>query len=299
MTLPTHLRGIALAMGSGICWGSMAVAAQYLMVSAGFEAMDLVTSRLLGAGLMLLLLDAFLFRQPVFSYCRNRGDFLGMMIYGFLLMATQLAFFLAIETSNAGTAAIFVMTGPAFILLWESLVGRCFPSARALLAVLLAMAGVSLIVTKGDFSHMDFNLESVGWGLTSAIAGSAASIQPRRLLNTIPVTVVVAFGMTAGGLMMCFVAPPWAMDADWTALSVFSYGYMVIFGTLIAFILYLSSLKYISPTAAGLVNSFEPLSAVFFSVVLLGVTVTVPELIGGALVFVMLWLLTTSPKKSA
>ena len=53
------LKGITLASTAGICWGSMGVAAQYLMAECRFTVLDLTSIRLLGAGILLVLLDIF------------------------------------------------------------------------------------------------------------------------------------------------------------------------------------------------------------------------------------------------
>ena len=53
------LKGLALASTAGICWGSMGVAAQYLMAECRFTVLDLTSIRLLGAGILLVLLDIF------------------------------------------------------------------------------------------------------------------------------------------------------------------------------------------------------------------------------------------------
>ena len=58
----------------------------------------------------------------------------------------------------------------------------------------------------------------------------------------------------------------------------------VLFGTVAAFWCYLSGLKWISPVVAGLLNCLEPLSAFFFSIVLLGDRIGAVQAIGIALV---------------
>ena len=52
------LKGVFLAAFAGCCWGSMAVAAQYLFTDCGFQARHLTTLRLIGAGVLLLALQA-------------------------------------------------------------------------------------------------------------------------------------------------------------------------------------------------------------------------------------------------
>ncbi len=45
--------GILLASAAGVFWGSMSIAAQYLMESVSFDAVDLSSLRLAGAGILL------------------------------------------------------------------------------------------------------------------------------------------------------------------------------------------------------------------------------------------------------
>ena len=65
-----------------------------------------------------------------------------------------------------------------------------------------------------------------------------------------------------------------------------------------AFCCYLKSLEMISASTASLVASFEPLSAVVWGVLLMGLTLNAVELCGIALIFVMV-VVITRPKKSA
>ena len=286
-----QLKGSVFAVSAGICWGSMAVAAQFLLEQGGFTAQDLVTGRLFGAGALLLALEAVRRRRQLLGYFGKPRNAADLVIYGLILTAIQLTFFLAIAYSNAATAAILVMIVPLLNLGWESLCERRLPSPRVLLCFLSAVAGVALLVTRGDFRSLDINVAGVCWGLLSAVCGSAGSFQPRRVLKEVPVTVVVGAGLTVGGLVMSFVAPIWGLRVDWTPVSAALYGYMIVFGTLIAFLLYLESLKRIRPSTASLLNSFEPLSAVFFSVILLGVAFSGMELLGTALIFIAIFAL--------
>ena len=54
------IKGVALASWAGVCWGSMSVAAQYLMTRCGFNVLDLTSMRLFGAGVVMILLDILL-----------------------------------------------------------------------------------------------------------------------------------------------------------------------------------------------------------------------------------------------
>ena len=111
-----RLLGFVLAILAGFFWGSMSIAAQYLMESCGFGSVDLTTLRLSGAGVLLLLYVGLVERRSLLTPLFNKANAAGIMIYGIGLLVIQLTFFLSIEASNAATAALMVLTGPLLSL---------------------------------------------------------------------------------------------------------------------------------------------------------------------------------------
>lgn len=57
--------------------------------------------------------------------------------------------------------------------------------------------------------------------------------------------------------------------------------FIVIAGTMLAYLLYLKSLKSLDPETTGMLSAFEPLTATLLTVTILGTPVTHFELIGG------------------
>ena len=77
------LKGVFLAAFAGCCWGSMAVAAQYLFTNCGFEARHLTTLRLIGAGVLLLALQAaFGGFQSILKPFKEKRNIRDVLIYG-------------------------------------------------------------------------------------------------------------------------------------------------------------------------------------------------------------------------
>ena len=81
------IKGIALASTAGICWGSMGVAAQYLMAECRFTVLDLTSIRLLGAGILLVLLDIFWNRTKHIKAVFEKENLKDIVIYGFRFFA--------------------------------------------------------------------------------------------------------------------------------------------------------------------------------------------------------------------
>lgn len=252
------LTGIALAVAAGCFWGTMAVSGQYMITACGFNAEELTTVRIAGAGILMLVLG-MLTEKNFFGSLRYLAVCRDVCFYGLCLFVIQYTFFLAIHACNAGTAAIMVGFGPIFIILWNILVKRQKIVPKEILAVIFAFVGVTLLITKGNFTSLSFSAMGIFWGLVSAGVGAFATIQPRRAIQKIGVTKVVSFGMFVGGILTCFMTPPWAISGHWTPMAIVAAVFVVVFGTVGAFWCYLRSTEFIPPALTSILASFEPL----------------------------------------
>lgn len=245
-------KGIGLAIAAAVFWGSMGVCAQYLFQQCSFTPLDLVSMRLVLAGLILLIMERVVFGRNIISPLRNAKTTVGILVAGLLILVSQLTFMLSVAASNAGTAAIVLTLVPLICACWLSLTEKRPLTIREGICFVLAASGVFLIVTKGNFTSLDFSFEGVLWGLASAVFSAAYSIQPRKLIIKVGVGPVVGFGMLFGGLVASVMNPPWTMNVQWTALSISAFTYVVLIGTVVVFWCYLSSLKYVSAVIVGL-----------------------------------------------
>lgn len=287
----TRIFGMFLAAMAGFLWGSMSVAAQFLMQSGTFPVNDLVSMRLLGAGLMLLLWEAAVSRRPVVRLFLENWK--PLLVYGCGMLVIQWTFFKSIQVSNAATAALMVTFGPLFVTGWTAFSEKRAVTLKEWVCIGLAAAGVVLIVTKGDFDAVDMSFEGAFWGIMSSAAGSFCTIQPRQVMKRVPVGVVVAVGMIVGGGLLTLIDPPAVTAIDWTVETTLLYGYVALFGTVGAFCCYLQSLKYVPAPTTSLLGNFEPLSALVLGILFLGLSFGPAELLGTALIFVMVGILAT------
>ena len=290
-------KGIGLAIAAAVFWGSMGVCAQYLFQQCSFTPLDLVSMRLVLAGLILLIMERVVFGRNIISPLRNAKTTVGILVAGLLILVSQLTFMLSVAASNAGTAAIVLTLVPLICACWLSLTEKRPLTIREGICFVLAASGVFLIVTKGNFTSLDFSFEGVLWGLASAVFSAAYSIQPRKLIIKVGVGPVVGFGMLFGGLVASVMNPPWTMNVQWTALSISAFTYVVLIGTVVAFWCYLSSLKYVSAVIVGLMVCFEPLSAYLLSVFAFDLRIGLWEAAGTCLVLLNVLVLSL-PKKS-
>lgn len=285
------IKGIALASTAGICWGSMGVAAQYLMAECRFTVLDLTSIRLLGAGILLVLLDIFWNRTKHIKVVFEKENLKDIVIYGFALLCSQSTFFLSISSSNAATATIMVLTSPLFIIAYLAIAHHRRIKLLEMICLLLAMIGVLLIITKGNWNTMDLSIAGVGWGLASAMLGAVGTIQPGRVVRKLTVFPVIGWAMTFSGAAACLYNNPLETDVLWNTMGIVCYLHIVLCGTIVSFCCFLKSMEFIAPPIASMLTCFEPLSAVVLSVVLLGATFGVTEGIGAVCILMTVFLL--------
>jgi drug/metabolite transporter (DMT)-like permease len=290
-------KGYSLAIGAATLWGVSGNFAQFLFQHRGVDAEWLVTVRLLVAGVMLLLFARAVRKQPLFDIWRDHRSALILILFGvFGMLGVQYTYFAAIRTSNAATATVLQYLGPVFIAIYYALVDRRIPRVVEVVAVSLAVAGTYLLVTHGSLSALAISPEALGWGLASAVTLAYYSIQPIPLLRKFDSSVVVGWGMLVGGVAISLIRPPWHLSGSWDIAAVFSAGFIILFGSLIAFYAYLSSIKIVGANTASLLACAEPLSATLVAVAWLGVSFGVADWIGTLVIIATIALLTLSER---
>ena len=288
------LKGVALASIAGICWGSMGVAAQYLMANCQFTVLDLTSIRLLGAGILLVLLDIFWNRTRHVKAVFQKENLKDILVYGFALLCSQSTFFMSISSSNAATATIMVLTSPLFIIAYLAVAHHRRIKVLEMICLVLAMIGVILIITKGNWDTMDFSVAGVAWGLLSAMLGAVGTIQPGRVVRKLSLFPVIGWAMTFSGAAACLYNNPLETNVIWSTMGIICYLHIVLCGTIVSFCCFLKSMEFIAPPIASMLTCFEPLSAVVLSVILLGASFGFTEALGAVCILMTVFLLARS-----
>ena len=126
--MESQTRGYIMVIVGASLWGLSGTAAQDLFHSYGFQPVWLVEIRMLFSGILLLIIYRLLL--PDNPAPRNMGwkDVLSMVIFGIAgLLAVQLAYFMTIDYSNAGTATLLQYVAPFFIMVWLVLHNHAYP----------------------------------------------------------------------------------------------------------------------------------------------------------------------------
>ena len=298
MTLSNRLKGIILAVGGSILWGGSGVAAQFLLQDRGMTADYLTAIRTITAGLILLLIDRFVYSNNITNIWRDKASRYRLLFFGICgMMAVQYTYFAAIAYSNAPTGTIIQYLMPVVILLWVALRERKLPQPGQVICAILAILGTALLVTHGSLTTLSISEKALFWGILSALAAACYTVSPRWLLMRWPSAQVVGWAMLIGGAAISLIYPPLSYPGTLDRDAILSLAYICILGTAIAFWAYVSSTKYILPQEASILNAMEPLASIVFSVLLLDVLFQLPEIAGTILIILPVLYITTRNDK--
>nr|WP_263326754.1 EamA family transporter [Neobacillus sp. Marseille-Q6967] len=286
-------KGILLVLIAATSWGVSGTVAQYLFHQHGFSAGWLVVIRLMISGIGLLFFAHTVAKQNIWSIWRGKKDVLGLFIFGILgMLGVQYTFFAAIEHGNAATATVLQYLAPVIIAVYFCIKTKALPVKYEVMAIVLALGGTFLLVTKGNLHSISISRPAFLWGILSAFALAFYTVYPGKLLTKWGTLITVGWGMLIGGIAFSFIHPPWNFQGNWQFSSFLGVTFVVLFGTLIAFLCYMESLKYIKPSEASLLACMEPLSAAILAVTWLQVPFSLAEWIGAIFVIATIFILS-------
>lgn len=269
---------------AAVLWGSSGVCAQYIMEQSQMSSQFLTMTRLLFAGLILLMLS-FVHGDRIFRIMRNRKDALSLLFFTLVgALTVQLSFLMTIEKSNAATATVLQFLAPTIIVAWFSLVRKSRPGTLVFAAIGTSLAGTFLLVTHGNPTSLSISGGALFWGIVSAFSAAFYTTYPSLLIARYGTLPIVGWSMLIGGAMLL---PFYAGQGESFTLSgnvVLAFFYLVVIGTSLTFSLYLKGAQMIGGPRASILSCAEPLSSAFLSLLLLGITFTLPDWLGTLLI---------------
>ena len=290
-----------MVLAGSVLWGLSGTAAQVLFAHDGISPLWLVNVRMGISGV--LLVGLAIWRQgisetlKVFTTLTDAARLIVFALVG--LIGVQYTYFAAIHDGNAATATLLQNLGPAILTLFLAFKRGRLPAKRQVIAVAIAFVGTFLLVTGGHLHGLQISPAALIWGLLSAVALAFYTIFSSRLIHTYGTATTVGWAMTIGALALSTMDRPWQIPEALTLSAWSLIGFVVFFGTFLAFYLYLASIKLISPAETSLLTSAEPLTATVVAITLLHVRLTAVSILGGLLIVMMVVLLAIKPESTA
>ncbi|WP_307851322.1 EamA family transporter [Nocardiopsis sp. MG754419] len=284
---PTRHRpsGLAFALASALAFGGSGVFARPLL-DAGMDSLHVTWLRVAGAALILLPVAVRHWRLV------GRRPLL-LLAYGVFPMAgVQALYFAAIARIPVGIALLLEFLGPVLVLLWVRVVRRHRVSPAAVIGVVLAVAGLGLLLEV--WAGMRLDAIGVGLALGAAAAQAAFFLLGDAMGEDTDPLAVIAFGALIATVLLGALARPWTLPWDLlggplplggVALPGWALAlWLALVCTALAYFTGVSAIKRLSPQVAGGVAYLEVVTAIVLAWILLGEALNPMQLLGAVVI---------------
>jgi drug/metabolite transporter (DMT)-like permease len=292
---PRPALGYALIWTAVTLWSLNAVVAKVVLDSAGVSAFRLAEVRATGSAL--ILIAVVLIVSPA-NMRVGRRELVKLAIFGVLgLGVVQLFYFVGIRRLDIGIALVINYLAPVFVALWARFYVHEPVRRRLWLAIALSLFGLTLVVELWGGSSLDW--VGVAACLVTAIAYAAYVLMAEHSLAAgRDVYSLLAWGFLFAALFWAIVQPWWSFPVDVVDGSVPLLGrlddvslpvwlllaYIVILGTVVPFVLLVSSLHHVPATRVTIVAMLEPVLAALVAWIWLEEELSATQILGGLIV---------------
>ena len=208
------------------------------------------------------------------SFKLKRKEVLPLIIMGLLVALSSLALFQSYNYMDVGIASTLLFVYPILVALIMWIAFKEKLTLPTVLCILLALGGIGLLYKSGDGSTL--NLTGIILVMISALSYAIyiVGVNQSTLKNlaTLSLTFyVLLFGLVLFLVRVDFgqslrVAETWSLWGNLIALAIFP--------TAISFLCTTQAIQYIGSTPTAILGALEPLTAVFFGVVVFGESLT-------------------------
>ena len=273
---PQHI-GALMVLASAAGFAALPILIK-LVYAVGANTITMLSTRFVLASLCLWLI----LRQRKISARVSPRDaiFLGLLgIVGYGAMSTTFA--ASLHYLPASLCSMLLYTYPAIVTLLSFLLKLEDCNWKKSLSLSICFAGLFLIL---GVSFSGIHWLGIVLGITSALLYSAYIIAGNFLLKNVDPLVATTYVCSAAALTFILTA---VISGDYVPLSASGWAIilaMAILSTIVGILGCFAGIARIGPVNTSIISTAEPVITVLLSIALLGETVSLPQLCGGALI---------------
>jgi drug/metabolite transporter (DMT)-like permease len=223
-------------------------------------------------------------------------QWIGVMLLGLTgVVAYNLCFIYGLETVQASRGSLILSLNPAATMIGAALFLHEPLTLTKTSGIGLAFLGVAVELSGGN--PLALLRGGAGAGEVAlfgcAISWSAYTLIARRITVNVSPLAITTYAALVGTVMLAIVSfargelgVPKASFAAWTSLV-----YMGSLGTAVAFVWFLEGVQRLGPARAAVFINLVPVAAIALGALLLGERITVPMIVGAAMVITGVWIL--------
>jgi drug/metabolite transporter (DMT)-like permease len=225
----------------------------------------------MGLASIALVALAFGARRLVLS----RRDLTVLLALG--VLGTGLYQFFMIEglaRTRAGTTALILSSGPAFVALFGRMLGVERITRRGMVGITLSMMGIALVaLTQPDELSRRATLVGSALVLIACICWSLFSVLVKPYANRLDGRLVTAVTIIGGTVPLSLLALPRVTEVAWSRLPLDVWGAIVYSGLasmVIAYLFWNRGVRLLGPTRTAMFGNLQPLVALAAARIMLG-----------------------------
>jgi drug/metabolite transporter (DMT)-like permease len=276
------LKGYLCVMTGAMMWASSGTAGKALF-EGGVKALDLVQIRVTLASIILFLFLVVFSRDSLKIRPKDIGYFL--LLGGVFMALVQGTYFYTISKIQVAAAILIQYLAPIFVAVYSMVFWNERSTLCKITALCMAFGGCYLVVGGYDLELLRMNRLGIMGGLASAVCFAGYSLLGERGMHRYKPWTVLFYALVFSIPTWHILHPPFqyvrlAFDlSQWLWMV-----YIAVVGTILPFGLFFVGVNYIRSTRASITATLEPISAGFFAFFVLGETMEILQIAGGAMV---------------
>ena len=269
-----------------IVWGSTYLGIRVaVQEGSGFPPMIMSATRVFAGSLILVALARFIKKQ---SLRLTKEEWVVLSISGLALWWGGNGLLAIAEmTVPSGYAALIISCTPIWVAIIESILDKKRPSVFLVISLLIGVAGIAVLNWPAIIAGNLNDLKGLFLLIIAGLSWGAGSIyQKRKNIHTTP-EISSAVQQFTGGialLITSFIISEPTMNPVPSAW--WAWGYLIIFGSVIAFTSFVKALKLLPPNIVFTYAFVNPVVAIVLGFIILGEPITPWTFAGATLVLV-------------
>lgn len=202
----------------------------------------------------------------------------------------QIFWSLGLNVTSASNSALILSTQPLLGALYMNLIKKEVVGTRRYMGMLLALAGVILVILKPT-AHLHFSFDTLWGDLITLMAGISSTVffsaWSRPLLKVYSPMRLMGYCMMVGASVLWIAAFFMPHSITWDLMGArawWSLGYAIFFSGVLGHICWYEGIRRIGVTKSMVHLYFIPICAVLFNYFLMGEKIFFQQILGGTLI---------------
>jgi drug/metabolite transporter (DMT)-like permease len=257
--------------------------------------------RAIGTFFLLFIITLFQDRNSLKAERREIPTLIFYGVFGYAMV--QLGYFIGISRGVPLSLVLIIeFTAPIWIVLWIKYVRKSSVAGSMWIAIALSLTGLILVAKVWQGFAFDFIGSMGALGAAFALAIYFLMTQSQGVKRSAQAMIVWGFGVS--GLFWSIILPIWNFPtqifttdinlqgrfSDYSAPGWLLIAYIIIFGTLVPYLLVVKGIGLLSASTSSVIGMAEPVLAGAFAWIWLSQSWSTIQLIGGVVVLVGIYI---------